>query len=377
MKPHDIRILAIVPGDRFSGPAGQVASTGPELARLGVDLRFVVLDRPGASSGQLPAFLKRWNIAHAIVPDHGPLDLALPGRVRSILDEWRPAVVETHGYKASAIAFRLGRDRPEWRWIGYFHGFTTESRRAGFYHWLDLRMLRRADVVVAVSEAQRHELARTIRDVRVIRNAVTLLDDPGDVPPDWLDGVTRLTPPRLAVVGRLSPEKGVDVFLQALARLQARGVRCSALIAGDGPERTALERDASSLGLDDRVRFLGHVAHVRPLYARIDLLVIPSRSEGLPSVLLEALAADVAVVSTRVGSIPDVLTAEGAGILVPPDSPSALADGIEAGLAIRHSPVARQARASAAAAYSQEKRAQALVSLYLELTGDASRRRPA
>jgi len=362
-----MRVVAIVPGDRFSGPAGQVVSTAPALGRLGVDLRFVLLRRPGATHGQLPSFLERRGIVHTLVPDRGPLDPALSRRVRRVLDDWRPAIVETHGYKASSLALRMRFRRPGWQWVGYFHGFTAESRRAGFYHWLDVRMLKRADAVVSMSEEQRRTLGRVIPDVRLIRNAVTLMDEPSGEAQPWLASVTDLPAPRIAVVGRLSPEKGVDVFLHALAGLASRGLACSAVVAGDGSERVPLEALARSLGLEDRVRFIGYITHVRPLYDHIQLLVIPSRSEGLPSVLLEALASNVAVVSTSVGSIPEVLAAHGAGVLAPPDSPRALANSIEHALAGLDIDDARDARARTADAYSQERRAAALVALYREL----------
>ncbi len=361
-----MRVVALVPGDRFSGPAGQVASTGPELATRGVDLRFALLCRPGDRTDQLPAFLTRLGLGCEIVTDRGPLDLGLPRRVRTVLEAWRPHVVETHGYKATAVALTLHR-RATWRWVGYFHGFTSESVRAAFYHRLDQRMLRHADAVVAVSDEQRRILARRIPGVRVIPNAVTLGQDRSAAPPAWLAAVEAMPRPRLGVVGRLSPEKGVDVFLQASHRLAERGIAHTGIIAGQGPAQARLERLCGDLGLADRIRFIGYQSDVQRLYGALDVLVIPSRSEGLPSVLLEALAADVAVVSTRVGSIPDVLRDGAAGVLVPPDSPDALADGIAAALAGLDSAETARARAEVARAYSQASRANALLSLYRDL----------
>jgi glycosyltransferase involved in cell wall biosynthesis len=201
---------------------------------------------------------------------------------------------------------------------------------------------------------------------------VTILDaaDHSDVGrADLLGDAER---PRIAVVGRLSPEKGVDVFLEAAAILMKRGISFSALVAGDGPERAALGDLAAALALSDRVRFLGRVSDMGSLYSGIDLLVIPSRSEGLPSVLLEALAADVAVVATRVGAIPEVLASPLTGALVPPESPDQLADAIETALRSLDNPDARAARALAADAYSQESRANALMALYRDLVPGAA-----
>lgn len=363
-----MRVVAIIPGDQFSGPAGQVASTGEALARVGVELRLLLLCRPGTATGQLPAFLEKRRIPFDVVPDYGPFDVSLPLRVHKVLGTWRPAIVETHGYKASAVALSL-RPFRRWRWIGYVHGFTTESRRARFYYWLDQHVLAVADAAVLVSEQHRRMTARRLPHARVVPNAVTELDHSTDDILPWLGDIAGLGRPRIAVVGRLSPEKGVDVFLEGVALLVERGVACTAVIVGDGPERGVLEQLAKHRGLADRVRFLGYLTQIRPLYDHVDLIVIPSRSEGLPSVLLEALAADAGVVATRVGSIPDVLGPGEAGILVNPGSPRDLADGIQVGLARLHDPATRLARAAAVARFSQDARAQALVSLYREVLG--------
>ena len=363
-----LRVAALLPGDDFPGPAGQVASTAEELARRGVDLEFVLLRRPSDAAGRLPSFLERRNLTYHVLEDRGPLDVSLLVRVRRLLRGRRPQILETHGYKPTAIALLLKRLGPDWRWIGFFHGLTSESVRARAYHRMDLWMLSHADRAAAPSEEQRRHLARWSPDAHVIHSAVTTLDVVAA--PDaarMLSRVERAARPRIAVIGRLSPEKGADLFVRAAALLQARNVPFSAFLAGDGPERPGLEALAASLGVGDRVQFLGHVADIAELYDHIELLVIPSRSEGLPSVLLEALAADVPVVATRVGAIPEVLRTPGAGVLVTPGSPDALADGVVAALSSRDDPAASAARAAAARAFSQERRADALLALYRDV----------
>ena len=160
--------------------------------------------------------------------------------------------------------------------------------------------------------------------MRVIFNAVLPLAEDEGPPPD-LDGLPR---PLIGVIGRLSPEKGVDVFLEALARAARDGAPHGAALAGGGPEREALTARAARLGVEDRVRFLGPVRSMRALYGALDLVVIPSRSEGLPNVLLEAIDAGLPVISTRVGSVPEVLEGSRAGTLVDVKDPDALAEAI-------------------------------------------------
>jgi glycosyltransferase involved in cell wall biosynthesis len=128
-------------------------------------------------------------------------------------------------------------------------------------------------------------------------------------------------------VGRLVQRKGVDVLLQALAR--AHDASAATLFAvGDGEERTALERQSRELGIADRVRFTGEQRAVQPWLHAADAFVFPSRLEGLPNALLEAMAHGLPVIATRIGGCTDVVT-EGSGILVPSDDVPALASAID------------------------------------------------
>src|SRR2546425_7290268 len=142
-----------------------------------------------------------------------------------------------------------------------------------------------------MSHAQARAFPRCGRRVRIIYNAALAPPPAGD--PSERGRLVALagTLPRpiVGVVGRLSPEKGVDLFLDACAVLVRKGLAFSALVAGDGLERARLEARCRRLGLESRVRFLGQVYNVDVLYRHLDLLVLPSRSEGLPNTMLEAM----------------------------------------------------------------------------------------
>jgi glycosyltransferase involved in cell wall biosynthesis len=278
-------------------------------------------------------------------------------------------LIQTHGYKASAVAWWLRRQRPEIPWIGCFHGETHEDLKARFYHWLDHRLLAKADRVVVMSMLQLAAFAHVGGRAGVIHNAV--LPDPGLAGPDDAPriraAVKDLRRPVLGVVGRLSPEKGVDLFVDACALLRDNGDSFSAVIAGDGPERDRIEARIATLNLGGSIKVLGDVANIRVLYDVIDVLAIPSRSEGLPNVLLEALGADVPVVSTRVGAVPEVLTDPMAGRIVPPGHAGALADGIRDACRLRNDPDAQRARAATAHRFSAAARVDRHVTMYRDL----------
>jgi glycosyltransferase involved in cell wall biosynthesis len=126
-------------------------------------------------------------------------------------------------------------------------------------------------------------------------------------------------------VGRLSPEKGPDVFLDALALLKDTNVR--ACIVGDGPERARLESQAVLLGVSDRIKWTGSIPDAGRIFSAFDTFVLSSRTEGTPVVLIEAVNAGVAVIATRVGGIPDLLS-EKEAFLVNPLAPAEIASAV-------------------------------------------------
>jgi glycosyltransferase involved in cell wall biosynthesis len=149
---------------------------------------------------------------------------------------------------------------------------------------------------------------------------------------DPLAGIPR---PRVVYVGRLHRQKGVDVLVRAAVLL--RRVNAHVVLVGDGPQRAQLERQASRLGVADRVHILGFVPHslVPSVLRSADLLVLPSRYEELGTVLVEAMWAGTPIVASNTGGIPHLVADGVHGLLVPPEDPSALAQAAARVLANR------------------------------------------
>jgi glycosyltransferase involved in cell wall biosynthesis len=131
-------------------------------------------------------------------------------------------------------------------------------------------------------------------------------------------------------VGRLSPEKGLDVLLQAATRLSEAGTTLRVVIAGGGPERQRLERLAAQLRIDQLVELRGEVGHndVPTTLSELDIFAMPSRAEGFGVAAVEAAAAGLPVVASNVHGIPDVVEHERTGLLVQPNNVAALAEAI-------------------------------------------------
>ncbi len=185
-------------------------------------------------------------------------------------------------------------------------------------------MLASASWITTCSETLCAELRQTVPEVASKTSAIlNAVEPPVNLPslPSW-------DPPRLLCLGRLVPEKGFDVAVSAFARVHPRFPHARLTIAGDGPEREALEALAVKLGVRDRTEFLGMVSpsRVPDLLAAATVVLMPSRREGLPLVAVEAAFAARPVVATPVGGLPEVVVDGETGRLVAVDDPATLAE---------------------------------------------------
>jgi glycosyltransferase involved in cell wall biosynthesis len=263
--------------------------------------------------------------------------------IRDICQSIAPSVMHTHGYRADVLAAGVARSLgiPT---VTTVHGFTGGSARNRFYEALQVRAFRRFDAVVAVSRPL-GELLRSrgvpSSRLRLIVNAWTPLAHLGER--SEARSQLGLDPTAFCVgwVGRLTHEKGADVLLDAVPQLHHD---ISVSFIGDGRERAALQARAIALGVSDRVHWHGVIGDAATLLRAFDAFVLSSRTEGTPMVLFEAMGARVPIVATRVGGVPDVLTASDA-VLVAPEDPSALTGAIRG---IRDDPGGAALRADAA-----------------------------
>lgn len=354
-----IRVAALMDTSVVSGPARQLVAVAGVLKEYDVETTIVTFKRRGRPESLLPPYAASNDVRCEVVDESGKFDMRVPSKVATLLRNRRCDVIQSHSYKPAAVAALVRRSLGI-PWIGMFHGTTQEDARVRVYNWIDRLLLVRADRIVTVSKAQRGLFRAKSEKILTIPNAV-LPSTPGTSLnfEDLLSGVSR---PLIAVIGRLSREKGVDVFLDALAILKNQGFRGTALVVGDGPDKELLASRAQALG--DTVRFLGHFPHVSDLYGHLDLVVIPSRSEGMPNVLLEAVNADTPLVATMVGAIPDVVGTTGGARLVPSGHSDKLAEAIQMSLSDLHSQMASRGRAAIAATYSLDNRARQFRSLY-------------
>ena len=275
------------------------------------------------------------------------IPLSLPGRayqhewraIGRLCAELRPDIVHTHGYRADVIAASAARARRV-ATASTVHGFTGGDVRNRLYEWIQERALRRSDIVVAVAKSIEHRLLAagvSSRRTRVVPNAYVPLATP--LPRLAARDALGIPPDAYSIgwVGRLSHEKGPDIFLDALARVPADGARAD--IIGAGPMAAALQRVAPR-SPGPRVIWHGHRPDAGRYFSAFDAFVLSSRTEGLPVTLLEAMAAGVPIIAARAGGVPEALSPAEA-LLVPVGEPGALAAAIED---VRRNPIAAAQR---------------------------------
>lgn len=177
----------------------------------------------------------------------------------------------------------------------------------------------------------------------------------------------------ILAIGRLSPEKGFDVLLDALPHVLAHVSSAYLLLAGDGPEADRLRMQAQNSPATSRIQFLGRIADVAPLLHRAHVVAIPSRQEGQGLVALEAMAAGLPVVASRVGGLKETIVDGTTGLLVPPDDPNALASALVRILRDtaqgRIAPMRRQATQRAEQLYTVERMILNIENVYRSLAG--------
>jgi glycosyltransferase involved in cell wall biosynthesis len=317
---------------------------GPERQMLGLagtlidDARTVFLSF--AEQGRCRSFLsvcRQQGYEALALENDTPRFRAAIREIAAHLQRVQADVLLCHGYKANILGRPAAR-RCGIPAVAVSRGWTGESFRVRLYERLDRFHLRFMDHVVAVSSAQAEKVrAAGVRAERLttIANAI----DPdrfADPEPRYRTKLERyFRGPRCRVVGaagRLSPEKGFDVLIEAAARVVEVDPTVGFVLFGDGPDRAALQERITNLGMIGSIVLAGFRNDLDCFIPQLDLFVLPSHTEGLPNVVLEACAAGVPVIATAVGGTPEVIEDGVSGFLVSPGDIEQLAGRIDEAL---------------------------------------------
>jgi glycosyltransferase involved in cell wall biosynthesis len=316
----------------FEPPDGGVAEHVLQLA-LGLAERGWEVEVAGAADAVLwPAVAGRGVPLHLLPFVHGyrkpTSDVRVLSRLVPLLRRGRYDLVHCHSSKAGASG-RVAAGLSGIPVIYTPHGFAFKAGHPlvrGAFRLIERALAPRARRIVCVSEDERRLAAAAglagDGRLRVIRNGCRACEA---VEPDAALEALRAEGPLAATVTVLRPEKGVDVFLEAVPLILERMPEARLAVVGSGSEEAALRERARSLAGEPRFRFLAFEPPAARHLRAIDVFVMASLREGLPIGVLEAMACGVPQVATAVGGTPEAVTAD-TGVLVPPSDPAAVAE---------------------------------------------------
>jgi len=299
-------------------------------------------DRASAALAEIAPRLKLGVRRLAIHREPHPADMLVWARFMYLIARLKPDVVHGHGAKAGAFIRMIGRSK---RFIRVYtpHGgslhYPLRTWRGAFYSRLERALMNNTELFLFESAFARDTYQRTIGTptsglVRCVFNGVTAAEfDPVILAPDATD---------IAYVGEFRHIKGADLLIDAVARLRADGKPMTLTLAGDGEELDSLKAQVEKHSLTESVRFIGHVK-ARFGFSKGKILVVPSRGDSMPYVVIEAAAAGIPMVAANVGGIPEIFGSH-QDALFAPNSAGATADAIETAL---DGPAATATRAKA------------------------------
>jgi glycosyltransferase involved in cell wall biosynthesis len=368
-------VLALIHTLRVSGPVRGLLQLATHAQDVGVQVKLGMFLARGSQTCDAIEEARCRRFTVEVLREYGRFDPLVLHSAWRLARRERVRVLQSHGYKAGVVSWYL-RHMLGIPWIAFAHGFTWETGRMKFNYWVERAVLQRADIVVAVSAATAAKLRRVgVRPerIRVIWNAVEPLSLPEGTRARagkrrWGFADDALV---VGVIGRYSKEKGQRLFIRAFQRVVAAVANACAVLIGEGPEAALLQREITEAGLIHRVQLVEYEADIGSVYPLLDLVVIPSYSEGLPNVLLEAMASGKSVVATTVGGVPEVMQDRFPEALVPPDDATALATAI---IRLLQDCPLRQRLGIEGAAYMRQRfdpliRARRIAELYRELAG--------
>lgn len=306
------------------------------------------------------------------IEDRGPLDWRVLTRLREICRRHRVAIWHGHDYKSNLLGLLL---RPFWpmHLITTVHGWVKETRRTPLYYAIDRLCLPFYERVICVSEDLRERsLAAGVRPHRciLIENAIDTEQYQRTRSPSEAKARLNLSArPVVGAVGRLSPEKGYDHLIRAVDALLRLGHDLDLIIAGEGDDEPRLRRLIMELGRAEHIHLLGYRSDTLEAFQAMDIFALSSLREGLPNVILEAMALQVPVVATRIAGVPRVIRHEENGLIVEPGSAEALASALARllGDETMRLRMGRAGRHTVEASYSFAVRMEKVRAIYQEL----------
>lgn len=369
-----IRVLHLRDSPWVDGPGRTILETASHVDPALVDYHIGAFVSPGQDQHAMVDGAHARGAQVHVINDRPGLDKRLVENIVELIDRHRIEILHTSEFRSNVLSLLCRRHRKVLA-VSTAHGWIANDLRGRLFRIADKILLRNFDAVVLVSHAMRRLVPRwwlPQSRAHVLHNALVLESYGREV----LEGRRPLrdanAPIRLLNVGRLSPEKGQPLLLQAFAEVSRAQPRLQLVFAGIGPLEQSLRELAKELGIADKVVFHGYVADMPALYASCDLVVQSSFTEGLPNVILEAAYLRMPIVATAVGGTSEVIEHGHSGWLIKPHSLAELIDGLGRFVddPTQFRRMADSAHIDVRERFSFAARTQALTELYQELMRD-------
>ena len=323
-----MKVLHIISSGGMYGAEAVILNMSRVLNEAGHQSVLGVFSNFSKLNLQLHERALKEGIESHLIPCKGQIDRSAVARIRELVRQAKVDVVHAHGYKADIyVYFALRGTRAPY--VSTCHNWIEDNPLVAFYGVADRLVLRKYARVVAVSyEVKQRLLKAGVPDSRIclVENGIDLRPYKGAAASLRVEmGLSALI---VGLVGRLSREKGVDIFLRAAARVLTEVPEARFVVVGEGPDRDKLESLIDELGIRLSVDLLGRRDDMPGVYASLDVMVSSSRQEGLPMAILEGMASRLPLVATAVGEVPVVVVDGVTGLLVAAEDVEGLAGAI-------------------------------------------------
>jgi glycosyltransferase involved in cell wall biosynthesis len=322
-----VKVLQLISSGGYYGAENMLLNLCASQEKSGCENSLLLFYNVHVPNVEFYERARRRGLSVRMVHCKGRADWRAVRQIEEYIQEDSVDLVHTHGYKADLYGY-LAAWRCHKPVVATCHNWVGGTAALGIYNHLDRMALKKFNALAAVSDAVAQRLLAfgvPAEKIKTVANGidVTAFERAHPLPLLKAEGSTVV-----GVVARLDLQKGFEYLLRAARELCKTFPDLKIVIAGEGPDRNAIEEIIEQYGLQSSVVLAGQQSNMPAVYAAMDIFVLPSLNEGLPMTVLEAMAASKPVIATRVGAIPSVIRDGENGLLVAPKDSEGLRNAV-------------------------------------------------
>jgi glycosyltransferase involved in cell wall biosynthesis len=322
-----VKVLQLISSGGYYGAENMLLNLCASQQKAGCENSLMLFYNVHAPNVEFYERARRRGLSVRMLHCQGRADWRAVRQIEDCIQDDGIELLHTHGYKADLYGYVAAR-RSGKPIVATCHNWVGGTAALGIYNHLDRMALKRFHGLAAVSDSVAQRLLNSgvaATKIRTIANGIDVEPFERALPSPALNFDGNKV---IGMVARLDLQKGFECLLRAAHQLCGIFPALKVVIAGEGPDRQAIENMIQRFGLQSSVILAGHHSDMPGIYAAIDIFVLPSLNEGLPMTILEAMAASKPVIATRVGAIPSVIKEGETGLLVDPGDADGLRDAL-------------------------------------------------